>query len=107
MKNITYLDDIINETLRLKPSLLTNFSRETPPQGVQVGDVHIPGNVNVLVPMFLIQRDPRWWKEAEDFIPERWGERRAEMGTDKAPFMPFSAGTSRARTYNPDSEDEY
>ncbi|KAJ4350581.1 hypothetical protein N0V95_004632 [Ascochyta clinopodiicola] len=92
VKSVTYLDDWISETLRLRPALLTGGPRETPSKGVQIDEVFIPGNTNVLVPVSLIQRDPRWWQEAQEFVPERFGERRAEMGTDQAPYLPFSLG---------------
>lgn len=91
-KSVTFVDDIINETLRLKPALLTGGYRCTPPQGLQVDEVHIPGNVNVFVPMQLIQTDNRYYKNAQEFIPERWGERKDEMATGDAPFFPFSLG---------------
>jgi len=93
VKSVTYVDDFINETLRMKPALLNGGPRETPAKGIMVDDVHIPGNTNVLVPIQLIQRDPRYWKSGNEFIPERFGEKRAEMGTDGAPYLPFSLGT--------------
>lgn len=92
VKSVTYIDDWINETLRLRPALLTGGPRETPSKGVQIDEAFIPGNTNVLVPVSLIHRDPRWWQEAQDFVPERFGERRVEMGTDQAPYLPFSMG---------------
>ncbi|KAF1352739.1 cytochrome P450 [Lizonia empirigonia] len=92
VKSVTYIDDWINETLRLRPALLTGGPRETPSKGVQIDEVFIPGNTNVLVPVSLIHRDPRWWQEAQDFVPERFGERRVEMGTDQSPYLPFSMG---------------
>ncbi|ORY18831.1 cytochrome P450 67 [Clohesyomyces aquaticus] len=92
VKSVSYLDDFINETLRLKPALLTGGPRETPAKGMHVDEVFIPGNTNVLISTHLIQRDPRWWQEPEEFIPERFGEKRTEMGTDKAPYLPFSLG---------------
>lgn len=88
----TFLDDIIAETLRLRPAVLVAGSRETPAAGLQIDEVHIPGNTNVLVPVYNIQRDPRYWPQAAEFIPERWGDRRSEMRTDKAPYFPFLAG---------------
>jgi len=92
VKSVSYVDDFINETLRLKPALLTGGARETPAKGIQVGDTYIPGNTNIMVPIWLIQRDERYWPEADKFVPERFGERREEMGTDKAPYLPFSLG---------------
>ncbi|KAF2272859.1 cytochrome P450 67 [Westerdykella ornata] len=92
VKSVTYLDDIINETLRLKPPFMVLPPRETPPQGMHIGDTYIPGNTNVYVAPILIHRDPRWWKEPEEFLPERWGELRAEMHTDEAPYIPFNSG---------------
>ncbi|KAJ4398618.1 hypothetical protein N0V91_010050 [Didymella pomorum] len=92
VRKISYLDDIINETLRLKPAVITGVPRETPPQGLQIGKVWIPGHVNVVVPMLPIQRDPRWWEKPNEFIPERWSERSIEMGTRDAPWLPFNQG---------------
>ncbi|KAF2130546.1 putative benzoate 4-monooxygenase cytochrome P450 [Dothidotthia symphoricarpi CBS 119687] len=92
VRGITYIDDWINETLRLRPALLNGGPRETTSKGIQIDEVYIPGNTNVCVPVQLIQKDPRWWPQAEEFVPERFGERRAEMGTENAPYMPFSLG---------------
>lgn len=93
MKAISYLDDIINETLRLKPPIIQGTPRETPAEGITIGQKYIPGYVNVSVPMTLIQRDPRWWLQPDDFIPERWTEKRNLMETDSGPWFPFQLGT--------------
>lgn len=92
VKSITYIDDIINETLRLKPALMTGGYRVTPPQGLQIDEQYIPGDTNVFVPVQLIQTDDRYWKRAAEFVPERFGEKRVEMETDGAPFIPFALG---------------
>ncbi|KAF1851981.1 cytochrome P450 67 [Cucurbitaria berberidis CBS 394.84] len=91
-KNVTYIDDIINETLRLKPPIIQGLPHETPAEGIQIGDKYIPGHVNVSVPGTLIQRDSRWWKQPNGFIPERWTEKREEMGTANGPWIPFQLG---------------
>jgi cytochrome P450 len=92
VKSVSYVDDFINETLRLKPALLTGGARETPSKGLQIGETFLPGNTNVLVPTWLIHRDERYWQQPEEFIPERFGDKRVEMGTDNAPYLPFSLG---------------
>ncbi|OTA99056.1 hypothetical protein M426DRAFT_325461 [Hypoxylon sp. CI-4A] len=93
VKTITYLDHIIQETLRLKPATLTGGYRVTPPEGLQVDEQFIPGNISVFVPTQLIQIDPRYWKQATEFVPERWDERKDEMGTDGIAYNPFSQGS--------------
>ncbi|GME27678.1 cytochrome p450 [Neofusicoccum parvum] len=91
-KSVGYVEDIIQETLRLKPALLTGGYRTTPANGIFVDGVHIPGNTNVFVPMQLMQTDPRYHPQADEFIPERFGERRVEWKTDQQPWYPFSIG---------------
>ena len=91
-KSVSFLEDIIHETMRLKPSLRTGGYRVTPRNGILVDGVHIPGNTNVFVPIQQIQTDPRYFPHAEEFIPERYGERRKEWATDQQPWIPFSIG---------------
>jgi cytochrome P450 len=90
--SVTYVDDIIRESLRLKPPVITGGYRVTPPEGLQVDEVYIPGDVNVFTPFELMHTDERYWPQAHEFVPERWGERRKEMGTDDTLFIPFSSG---------------
>lgn len=92
VKEITFIDDIINETLRLRPAVMTGGYRVTPAEGIQVDEVHIPGDVNVFVPTQVIQTHEKYYKDAKQFIPERWTEKREEKGTDGAPFFPFALG---------------
>ncbi|KAL4749221.1 cytochrome P450 [Aspergillus terricola var. indicus] len=90
VKTISYLDDIINETLRLRPAILTGGYRVTPAEGMQVDEVYIPGDVNVFVPTQLIQTDERYYVDAKRFVPERWSEK--EMIQEGAPYFPFLYG---------------
>ncbi|KAH7117023.1 cytochrome P450 67 [Dendryphion nanum] len=93
VKSVSYITEIINEALRLKPPVMQIPPRETPPAGIHVDEVFVPGNINVSIPTFTIMRDERWWKQGNSFIPERFGDRMEELGTRNAPFLPFSMGT--------------
>lgn len=88
VKDIRYLDYIINETLRLKPPVPGGLPRVTPPEGLQIDEIFIPRNMIVSVPAFTVQRDERFFTRAGDYIPERW----EGIATDSVPFIPFSRG---------------
>lgn len=91
VKSVAYLDDVIQETLRLRPAVMTGGYRVTPTEGITVDEVYIPGDVNVFVPVQLIQTDERYYTNAKEFVPERWSEKR-DMCVEGAPFFPFVLG---------------
>ncbi|KAJ5348692.1 uncharacterized protein N7506_001945 [Penicillium brevicompactum] len=91
VKSVAYLDDVIQETLRLRPAVMTGGYRVTPTEGITVDEVYIPGDVNVFVPVQLIQTDERYYTNAKEFVPERWSEKR-DMFVEGAPFFPFVLG---------------
>lgn len=87
-KALPYLDAIIHETLRLRPSVPSGLPRTTPAGGLQIDEVFIPGGINVSIPTYAIQRDPRYWDNPLEFVPERW----EKLSLEKMPFMPFTKG---------------
>ncbi|KKY13134.1 putative cytochrome p450 [Diplodia seriata] len=89
-KSIPYLDHVINETLRLRPPVPSGLSRLTPPEGLQIDDVYVPGNTVVSIPAHSIQRDARYYEDPEAFIPERW----ENLSPESAPFLAFSRGAT-------------
>lgn len=87
--HVPYLDWVLQETLRLKPSAPQGPLRLTPPDGIQVDEVFIPGGVIVAVPTYTIQRDARYWGDkAHEFVPERW----ENLSTERVPWIPFTRG---------------
>jgi cytochrome P450 len=93
VRDLPYLEAVINETLRLKPAVPSGQSRVTPREGLQVDEVWIPGDTNVIVPQYVIQRDDRNFPRGEEFIPERWlGEKKRDMVLNEQAFFPFQIG---------------
>ncbi|KAK1148117.1 hypothetical protein N8T08_010756 [Aspergillus melleus] len=56
LTQIDILDAAINETLRLHPVLPSGTQRQTPPEGLKIGDTYIPGNINVQIPHYTVFR---------------------------------------------------
>jgi cytochrome P450 len=110
---LPYLEAFINEVLRLHPPTPTSLPRRTPPEGLILDDgIYIPGDVDVVSPIYSLHRDPRYFIEPDSFVPERWlanhstktsgasFQPRPEMIQDKRAFMPFLRGPYRcAGTY--------
>lgn len=111
LQDLPYLNGCINETFRLQPLLPATLRRITPPEGIQVGDVHVPGNMVVFCPQYVMGRstviachrvrmyysanasiEQEIYVDPESFVPERWFS-KPEMVKNKEAFAPFSLGT--------------
>jgi len=56
IQHLNHLNGIINETLRLHPPVPTAIPRLTPPEGIQIGEVHVPGSTTVWCPPYVMGR---------------------------------------------------
>ena len=56
LKTVKHLDAVINETLRMHPPVPSGTQRVTPPEGLDIGGEHIPGNIIVQVPSYTVFR---------------------------------------------------
>jgi cytochrome P450 len=85
------LDAIINESMRMWPSVFFPAQRVTPPEGLSINGHFIPGDVIVQIPSFTLYHDARNFVRPDEFIPERWID-RPELILRKETFMPFMTG---------------
>ena len=86
---LAYTQQVINEALRLYPPGWV-LSRRTIEADV-LGGYPVPARTNVLLPLYLVHRHPRFWKDPEVFWPERFApEHEAER--PRFAYMPFAAG---------------
>jgi len=54
---------------------------------VQESGVTIPKGVDILIPLFLINRDPELWDNPSEFIPERFADKGMDFTSAK--YTPF------------------
>ena len=55
-QNAEYMNGVINEALRMHPAVPSGVQRLTPPEGITIDGVWVPGGVNVAVPNYAIGR---------------------------------------------------
>ena len=80
-----YVNAIIKESLRRYPAPMTYRQLQTP---TQFGGYIIPKKSIIRVSNYGVHHDPKYWKDAHKFIPERWltNEKRHA-------YIPFSIGS--------------
>ena len=89
MEALTYTRQVIDEALRLYPPGWL-LSRRTVEADV-LGGYDIPAGSNVLLPLYLLHRHPRFWRDPETFWPDRFAPEH-EADRPRFAYMPFAAG---------------
>lgn len=89
LMQMEYLDMVINESLRLYPpgGRLERMCKKT----IEINGITIPGGTVVMIPAYVIHRDPEYWPEPEIFNPERFNKENKET-QEPYTFLPFGAG---------------
>lgn len=90
MKRLQYLEQVMNETLRLYPPGLTFVTRRAE-QDFDYEGINFKAGTCFMVPLYQIQRDARFWPEPLDFKPERFSPENEDK-LNKRAFMPFGIG---------------
>jgi len=57
--------------------------------------VSVPKGALVLVSPYVAGRDPRYWQEPAEFIPERWESQSVKEAGQKNIYFPFGGGVRR------------
>jgi cytochrome P450 len=89
VETLAYTQQVINEALRLYPPGWL-LSRRTLAADV-LGGYQVPPGTNVLLPLYLLHRHPRFWKDPETFDPQRFAPEH-EAQRPRFAYMPFAAG---------------
>ncbi|KAH9183618.1 hypothetical protein AeNC1_014406 [Aphanomyces euteiches] len=102
---LKYTTAFIQETLRVFSTATTTVARECiSDDHVPMSDgkpIFIPKGTTIFVSLAAMHRNPKYWSQADEFIPERFLEGTAVYEADKAlrnghgntfTYMPFSTG---------------
>ncbi|KAG8168565.1 hypothetical protein KVR01_001314 [Diaporthe batatas] len=93
LKKLPLLNAVLNEGMRLCPTIPDSMRRNVPPGGATVAGEVLPPNTVVSVPPWASYRAKRNFNEPERFMPARWlSDSDSGLRDDKAAFNPFSLG---------------
>ncbi|XVF21714.1 hypothetical protein REPUB_Repub12eG0114000 [Reevesia pubescens] len=88
---LLYLKMVVKETLRLHPPLALLLPRETMSH-FRINGYDIQPKTLIQVNVWAICRDPMFWKNAEDFFPERFSNSSIDFTGQHFELLPFGSG---------------
>jgi len=88
IKSLTYLDNVIHETLRLYPPVPVVF-RTCDGDDILPSGLPIKKGERMNMNVYDLHRSKKYWDDPEEFIPERWDKKPI---THPFQFIPFYAG---------------
>uniref|UniRef100_A0A2N9HH89 Cytochrome P450 n=1 Tax=Fagus sylvatica TaxID=28930 RepID=A0A2N9HH89_FAGSY len=89
--HLLYLKMIVKETFRLHPPATLLIPRETVSH-FKINGYDIYPKMLVQVNAWAIGRDPKYWKNPEEFIPERFIDNSIDYKGQHFELLPFGAG---------------
>jgi cytochrome P450 len=93
LKSCTYLNAVLNEGMRLCPTIPDSMRRLVPAGGAVVCGQALPADTVVSIPPWASYRSPQNFGRPDEFLPERWLSPEKEGKDDsKIAFNPFSLG---------------
>ena len=87
---LKYTEAVFAETMRLYPPAWVIGRLATADH--EFGGFEVPKKSLVLVSPFVMQRDKRFWENADEFVPERWYSQSVKEAGQKFIYLPFSRG---------------
>ncbi len=97
LNRLPYLNAVLQEALRLCPTIPDGMRREIPKGGATVAGQFLPEGTVVSVPQWATYQSPSNYYKPESFIPERWLAEASDASSlyskdRKDAFNPFSLG---------------
>jgi cytochrome P450 len=98
LNQLSYLAAVLDEAMRLAPSVPSPFPRVVLPGGLVVDGERIPAGITVGVAAYCIHHNETYYPDSFSFRPERWitnkndPESAKSVAQVKAAFLNFGAG---------------
>ncbi|XP_047155402.1 cytochrome P450 71D8-like [Vigna umbellata] len=91
LEQLSYLKLVVKETLRLHPPTPLLIPRECSERTI-IDGYEIPVKTKVMINVWAICRDPKYWNDAEMFVPERFEGSSIDFKGNNFEYLPFGAG---------------
>ena len=93
LPNLKYTEAVIAESIRLFPPAWAIGRLST--EEYALGEYHLPKKSLILISPYITHRDPRYWENADEFLPERWEKLSVKEAGQRNIYLPFGGGIRR------------
>ena len=93
LPNLKYTEAVIAESIRIFPPAWAIGRLST--EEYALGEYHLPKKSLILISPYITHRDPRYWENADEFLPERWEKLSVKEAGQRNIYLPFGGGIRR------------
>ncbi|KAM3748526.1 hypothetical protein ACB098_05G116000 [Castanea mollissima] len=91
LENLQYLKMVLKETFRLHPPLALLIPLKAISH-FKIGGYDINPKTRIMINVYAIGRDPKTWKNPNEFYPERFEEHAIDFRGQNFELLPFGSG---------------
>lgn len=91
LQEMPYMDKVVSETMRLYPPLPTLIRECNSKYHIPETDHFIEAGTRIVIPLFALHRDPRYFPDPDKYDPENFNEDRIKE-RHRFTYLPFGEG---------------